>query len=365
MLTTLAATVTAISRAEAGIFYLEARADGETATRRAVAYPALTGGVAVGDRVVLNTTATALGLGTGGVDFVLENHAATGDERTFGEPTGDEHIIKLRYTPHQHAVRSVEMDPAYAEMWRTADSLEGVPVIVGGLHSQIAPAAAAFKAGRPGSRVAYVMTDSAALPIAFSRLVRELRDAGLIDSTLTAGQAFGGDYECVTDASALLAARHIAGADAIIIAAGPGNAGTGTRFGFSGIEQGPLLTLASHLGGAPIGILRLSFAEERGRHLGVSHHSVTTLGRLSSPATVVFPNCPAGVDPILYVALRHAVEEGPIGAWHRIVEADGAPGMTLLRERGVHVRSMGRSADDDPLFFHAAAAAGAWAAGQN
>ena len=57
------------------------------------------------------------------------------------------------------------------------------------------------------------MTDAAALPLAFSRLVRELTAAELLDATITAGQAFGGDYECVTVASVLLAARWIAGAD--------------------------------------------------------------------------------------------------------------------------------------------------------
>ena len=38
--------------------------DGESGTARAVAYPALTGSVREGDRVLLNTTAVWLGLGT-------------------------------------------------------------------------------------------------------------------------------------------------------------------------------------------------------------------------------------------------------------------------------------------------------------
>ena len=364
MLTTRRATVVAITAADARLVRLRARVEGEDDEREVIAYPALTGAVAVGDRVELNTTATSLDLGTGGVDFVMANlsRSEKSATATFGESVGDEHIVKLRYTPHQHAVRTVEMDPAHADVWARADSIDGAPVVVCGLHSQIAPVAAGIKAAHPNSRIAYLMTDSAALPLAFSRLVGQLRRAELIDTTLTAGQAFGGEMECVTVASALIAARHIAGADYVIVAPGPGNAGTGTRFGFSSIEQGPTLTLARNLGGQAIGVLRLSLAEERPRHLGVSHHSTTALGRLASPATVVLPACPETVNPVLYAAICHAVQEGAIGAWHEIVVADGAPGLRLLEERGIPVRSMGRTADDDPIFFHAASAAGAVAA---
>ena len=61
-------------------------------------------------------------------------------------------------------------------------------------------------------------------------------------------------------------------------------------------------------------------------------------------------------------AVREEVENSPLAALHRIETADGAPGMALLAERGVAVTSMGRTPADDPLFFHAASAAGALAA---
>ena len=256
------------------------------------------------------------------------------------------------------------MDPQYGPIWESAGSLMQTPVVVGGLHSQIAPAAAAIKAVRPDARIAYIMTDAAALPLALSALVRALKGAGLLDATLTAGQAFGGDYECVTVASALLAAKWIARADVILVAQGPGSAGTGTRYGFSGIEQGPLLDLASRLWGNPVGVLRLSFADPRDRHNGLSHHSVTSLGLLAqSPATLGFPSGNnLAVRAKDLAALRESVENSPLAALHTIEEAEGAPGMALLSERGVPVRSMGRTPADDPIFFHAAAAAGALAA---
>jgi hypothetical protein len=362
MLVSVRAVVSAITRADAQSIEFTAVVSGEDTLRRAVAYPSLTGSLSVGDTVTLNATATKLSLGTGGVDFVMsvENQPLPD---TFGDSLGDEHIIKLRYTPLQHAVRTPEMDPEHAGTWEMANTLLQSPVVVCGLHSQIAPVAAGVKAARPEARIAYVWTDSAALPLAFSQLVRTLKEAGLIDRTITTGQAFGGDYECVSDASALLAARWVARADVVIVAPGPGNAGTGTRFGFSGVEQGALLDLAGRLWGTPIGVLRLSLADKRDRHFGLSHHSVTSLGLLAhAPAIIAWPGQIEGVSQKTYRNLQETVENSPIAALHSLQTADGSPGLALLAEKRITVTSMGRTAEQDPLFFHAAAAAGAIAA---
>ena len=132
------------------------------------------------------------------------------------------------------------------------------------------------------------MTDGAGLPLALSDLVAALTDRGLIDATVTCGQAFGGDYEAVSVHSALAVARHVAGADAVVVAMGPGVAGTGTRLGFSAIEVGPVLDAAAALGGRPIACLRASFADPRPRHQGLSHHSATALG-LACRSRVTIP----------------------------------------------------------------------------
>jgi hypothetical protein len=287
---------------------------------------------------------------------------------TFGEPDGTEHIVKLRDTPLQHAVRTAEIDPAHATVWEGAVSLEETPVVACGLHSQVALIAAGVKAAFPNARVVYVMTDAAALPLPFSLLVRDLKTAGLLDATITAGQAFGGDYECVTVASALLAAHWITRADVIIVGQGPGNAGTGTRFGFSGIEQGTLMDLATRLGGTTIGTLRLSLADPRDRHHGLSHHSVTALSVIAhTPALVAFPvdgagGPPPGVASADYLKLWEEVMNSTIATRHTVEIADGGPGLALLAKRGVTVTSMGRRTTEDPIFFHAAAAAGTAAA---
>src|SRR5437773_1982759 len=94
--------------------------------------------------------------------------------------------------------------------------------------------AAAARAVDPGLTVAYVMSDGAALPLALSRLVAAMRAAGLLAGTVTAGQAFGGELEAITVHSGMVAARAVLGAHVVVVAQGPGGAGSGTRFGFSG-----------------------------------------------------------------------------------------------------------------------------------
>ena len=333
-LDTLIATVTAIDRADSSAIWGRARVASEPSERSFVAYPPLTGPLQSGTTVVLNVTATALGLGTGGVDFVLGTLPPAKGE----SGAGDEHIIKLRYTPLQHAVAVAEQQPSGDE----PESLGGTPVVACLLHSQLAPVAAAAKAKNPSCRVAYVMTDSAALPLAFSRLVVQLREAGLLDTTLTCGQAFGGEHECVTLPSALLAARALGRADLIVVAPGPGNAGTGTRYGFSGIEQAWVLQVTNALGGEAVCCLRASQADPRPRHQGVSHHSHTVLRLCGCRPRAGWPEAipvPENLDADLF-------------------RADPRPGLALLAERGIRVTSMGRTVEQDPLFFEVSAASG-------
>ena len=249
--------------------------------------------------------------------------------------------MKARFLPCQLAVLTLEEQAQYAEVWE--QTLEEMPVLVGQLHSQIAPAAAGLHLAG-ARRVAYVMTDAAALPLGFSRLVRDLKEAGLLHATLTCGQAFGGDYETVTLYSALLAAKHVAGCEAAIVCQGPGNAGTGTKYGFSGIEQAHNLDIVKALGGDSIAIVRMSSADKRERHQGISHHTRTTLDLAYSRCLVPLP---AGTDT------------SPLPPGHSLVYVPGTQAaLDLLAARGVAVTTMGRTPAEDPLFFQAAAAAG-------
>jgi hypothetical protein len=269
--------------------------------RHAYVLTQLIGPVAVGDRVVVNATAVDLGLGTGGWDVVHWNLA-----RAEWDSPGSGHIMKLRYTSLQAEVAVVDGE----------GSLDGKPVVACFLHSQLAAVAAAFRHAAPGKRLAYVMTDTASLPLALSDLVA----TGIFDVTVTAGQAFGGDLEAVNVASALLATD----ADAVVVAPGPGVVGTDTAYGFSSLDVAATVDLVAALGGVPILAPRYSDADPRERHRGLSHHTTTVLALART--TPVVP------DPADLPALD------------------------------IDATTMGRTPAEDPGFFAYAAAAGAAAA---
>src|SRR3954470_5737091 len=137
---------------------------------RAYALTQLTGPVGLGDRVVVNTTAVELGLGTGGWHVVHWNL-----ERAEWHEKGPGHIIKGRYTSIQADVGSSE---EHLEALAEIESIDGMPVVVAALHSQLPAVAAAFKHDAPDARLAYVMTDGAGLPLALSDLVADVRALG-------------------------------------------------------------------------------------------------------------------------------------------------------------------------------------------
>ena len=313
--------------------------------------PQLTGTVATGDRVVVNTTAVELGLGTGGWHVVHWNL-----ERDAWSERGSGHIIKARYTSLQADIGSTEEH--LAEL-ADVDSIDRMPVVAAALHSQVAAIAVAFKERAPTARLAYVMTDGAALPLALSDLAARLRDGGLLDATVTCGHAFGGDFEAVSIFSALAVARWVAGADAAVVAMGPGIVGTNTRLGFSGMEVGPVLDAAAALGGQPIACIRASFADPRPRHRGLSHHSATAL-RVASRERVRVA-MPAG-DGDEERQVRADLAEAGIDVRHDVVSVDPPDVIALFADHGLMVQSMGRPAVDDAMLFRAGAAAGALAA---
>jgi hypothetical protein len=320
--------------------------DGRSAP--AYAYPALTGPLRAGATVLLNTTAVAEGLGTGGHHFVV---AVEGQDDV--DPVPEGHVMKLRYTPLQSKVEAVgeQASPRRVEL---PGSLEGLPVVWTPLHSMVGAASAGARAAG-AARVAYVMTDGAALPVWYSRQVQALREANLLDTVITCGQALGGDLEAITVFDGMLAARGVAGADAVVVADGPGKVGTDTRWGTTDVASGMALNAIGILDGRAVAALRLSFALPGYRHHGVSPHSLTVLDKVALlPVHVAVP----ALDDEHRSEVWEALKDAGLEARHQLVEVSGQPALDLLRERGVPAETMGRSVDDDPEFFLAAGAAG-------
>jgi hypothetical protein len=311
--------VTAIVEEHAGLVRLEV--DGEPC----VAYPDLTGPVAVEDDVLVNVQARELGLGSGGFDVLYANLT-----RGLGLPaTQGAHVMKLPYAPLQAAAVHAE------EGGELAQGLDGIPVVCCSLHSQVAPVCAGL--GK-GLRVAYVQLPGGALPLPLSDTVRLLREGGLLATTVSVGACFGGEQECVGIASALAwaSARTY---DAVVCAIGPGIVGTGSRLGHGGLASADAANAASALGGRPVLAARVSSADDRERHRGVSHHTEAVLALCAGGVTVGWPE---GLEAPDWVEPRQDVD---VAGWE-----DACAGLPLSH--------MGRGPDEEPWFFAAAFAAG-------
>ena len=349
----------------AGVRRLLVRIDATGETVSALAYPELTGEPGVGEQVLLNTNALRRGLGTGGEAMVVARPAHL--------PAAEEiagHMVKARYTPMQTMVDAID-DPAseHYEILQHAEGLDGMPVVVADLHSSLPAVVAGVRVEAPLARIVYVHTDAAALPAAYSATAATLREQGLLAAIISAGQSFGGDLEAVTVHSALLGARHVAGADITVVIQGPGNLGTGTGWGFSGVQAAEAVHAAHVLGGVPVAALRVSSADPRSRHLGLSHHSATMFGR----ATLAPLRLPV-VDPsddeysAFHMSVTEQVESAIIGpALERGCRHQVAPvraeGLTAALETlPVRLSTMGRGLEEDPEAFLYAALAGRCAA---
>jgi uncharacterized protein DUF3866 len=310
--------------------------------RAAIAYPDLTGPLEAGDEVVVNVESQDLGLGSGGFDIVYVNLS-----RGFGEGAeGGAHVMKLNYTPLQHAVVPVEegLDDLPREL--------GMPVAVLGLHGQIAPMAFAAARGAPDARIAFVQTAGGALPGQLSDVVRALRSQGLLADHVTVAPCFGGEREAITLEGALHAGAESLGWDAAVVGPGPGILGSASALGNGGLEA--LHSAHSALAlGCPVTLApRMSSGDPRRRHRGLSHHTATVLELLMRPVEVPLAS---GVSATAGAELASAAKAGA----HRLVETDVENVVPTYLESGLPSSTMGRSFEQDEDFFRSALATGA------
>jgi hypothetical protein len=313
---------------------LEVEIEGER--RRAWADEVLLGEMREGDEVVVNVAAIDLSLGSGGFDVVHVN-LTRGLE---GEGEGDAHVMKLNYTSLQHQV-----EPADRSTGRVmADIPTKVAVLVLPLHGHLAPAAWAISQTSPGVRVGYVQTGGGALPGSLSHDVRRLRERGLLAGHITAAPAYGGEHEALSTVGALDAAATELEWDAILIGPGPGIIGSDTAYGHGGMAALDSAHAALSLDLPTLISPRLSSTDPRPRHRGLSHHTRTVLQLLLARVEIAIPEG----QPEIAAALEpfpHTVQPIP-------VDLDGYAAADLP------TITMGRTLQDDPLFFAAALAAG-------
>lgn len=335
-------------------------------TLRALNYPALNGQIKEGETVRIDCSPLQKNLGTGGFALVT---ALCGRLPADVLPANEGHIMKARYTPSQYMVSSVEEQesPSHQKM-RQAEDLQGMPVVGIDLHSQLPAVIAGIRTENPEAKIVYVYTDGGALPAFFSRNITALREKGWLAAVITAGQAFGGDLEAINTFSALLAARHVLAADIVIVGQGPGNAGSGTPYGYSGFDLSSFLTQAGVGGGKAICALRMSAADPRPRHRGISHHSLRILSDFTPiPLTVALPEFTdegEGQKPLLNSEFTKLVDSqlAQISSRHRVQKCPTAGLYQALSNCPVKLSTMRRGLEEDAAPFLAAAAAGRLAA---
>jgi hypothetical protein len=340
-----------------GIDPLTVRVDDEV--RPAWADASLVGSVAEGDEVIVNTEALDLDLGSGGFDIVHVNltRGLGGADSRAGE-----HVMKLNYTSLQHSVEPVET-PLKGEDG-SASPVVSAPVLVLPLHGHLAPAAWAVASGRPGLRVGYVQTGGGALPGSLSRDVGELRERGLLAGHVTAAPCYGAEHEAISTLGALEAAASRLGWEAILCGPGPGILGSGTEYGHGGIEALDNAHAALALGLPTLLSPRISSSDPRPRHRGLSHHTATVLDLLLGSVRVPVPEIELagwptgdrGTDSVDLPSVLDALHEVCDDRHDVIVEPVDLEGYAAS---GLPARTMGRTMEEDPLFFAAALAAGA------
>ena len=308
----------------------------------------LLGEVREGDEVVVNVAALDLGLGSGGFDVVHVNLTRGLDG---GGAEGDAHVMKLNYTSLQHPAQPAERPiPRFlSDPERPKGTAGSTPVLVLPLHGHLAPVAWAVAQAAPGLRVGYVQTGGGALPGSLSRDVAELRERGLLAGHITAAPTYGGEHEALSVVGALDAASDLDW-NAVLVGPGPGIIGSDTAYGHGGMAALDSAHAALSLS-LPTAISpRLSSADPRERHCGLSHHTRTVLDLLLAPVDVALPEGAREIASA-FDATEHRLH-------FAAADLEGYAGSGLPR------RTMGRDLEQDPLFFAAPLAAGTFLAGR-
>jgi hypothetical protein len=331
---------------------LEVEVSGER--RPAWADQVLLGEMREGDEVVVNVAALDLRLGSGGFDVVHVNLTRGLD----GAERNEEHVIKLNYTSLQHPVEPVEEAsgafvthrgtnaPGERKTLDLSSRRSQVRVLVLPLHGHLAPAAWAAHQANPDQKVGYVQTGGGALPGSLSRDLRDLRERGLLCGDITAAPSYGGEHEALSTIGALDAAARL-GWDAVLVGPGPGIIGSDTEYGHGGMAALDSAHAALSLAMPTLISPRLSSADSRERHRGLSHHTQTVLELLLAPVVVAVPEGDSEAASELEAAAADR---------HRLLVAAADPDGYLAS--GLPTTTMGRSLAEDPLFFAAPLAAG-------
>jgi hypothetical protein len=165
-----------------------------------------------------------------------------------------------------------------------------------------------------------------------------LKTRQLLESAIAVAPCLDGDAQALTASSALAWAKA-KGFDIVVCGIGPGIVGSGSALGHGGLAVAEAANAAAALGGRAIVVVRYSTDDDRERHRGVSHHTLSALRLALGTYEVAWP---AGLER--EAALGQVVEVDVEG-WQ-----DACSSLPLCH--------MGRGPSDDPWFFACAFASG-------
>lgn len=297
-----------------------------------LAFPRLTGPVAVGDMVLVNHQRVPADPGHAGPQADVLSVNLT---RGLRLPAVDgASAMAWPSAPGQLAVRAAE-----AGLAELPERVEGMPVVCCGLHSQVVPVCAALR----GRRVAYLQLAGGALPVSLSDALRALRGRHLLETTIAVAPCVDADLQCVTVASALAVAAA-RGVEVVVAGIGPGIVRTGSRWGHGGVAVADAANAAAALGASPMIAPCVSFADPGQGRRGLSDTTISALALCLGEVRVAWPR---GLDPPAEVAVAEVAVDGWLEAC-----------------AGLPLRHAGRGPEDDPWFFAASFAAGVLAAGR-
>lgn len=321
--------------------------------KKALLYRDLCARANEGDKLIVNYTASLLKLGTGGYDIVkhvLEKQPFHSDS--------DGHIMKLRYTPQQLSVLSVEAEESpYHSLFTDKFSLNGRYVLLAELHSMIPVVFQLLKQFRKRFTFTVIIDDEASLPLSLSEHMRILQKNENFHS-ITIGQAFGGQFEAVNLHTALQFAYEQLQSDYVVISLGPGVVGTGSLYGFSGMVLADWANIIGSFHGIPIWVPRISFKDKRERHFGISHHTITPLKQFTYAKSILpLPHLGEWNKTLLNEVKDLQNKHHILLYWENIDE--------LLLKKAldtypIPIKTMGRTYQDDPHFFYGIYSAVQW-----
>ena len=257
-------------------------------SRPAIADVALVGRAEVGDELIVNVQALDLGSARAALT------SSTSTSRAASTADGDgghANVMKLNYTSLQHAVAPVEDERLRLPVER--------PVAVLALHGQLAAVAWAFAQGAPGAGSGTCRPRAARCRAGTRARFRTLRERGLLAGPPDGGSRVRGEGEAITTAGALHHGLRTLGWDAAVCGPGPGIVGSSSPLGHGGMSALDSAHAALALGCPTLLVARMSSGDDRARHRGISHHTLTVLDLLLEPVTVALPagmRSPVGAD---------------------------------------------------------------------